>query len=564
MILTKIILLLLIHLILGLYFNKLHCNFIKYMLNFFNHNNRYLTEISENIEKYDVLSLNKYGDAIKTHGEISLVMLYVLRETNKSLYSKELMSVNLYLNNVSEYVNFNGKNDDGIFDLSDQTSSILKGYTILHDFFLDQFEKMTNKVCNNVEYDEVFIYCPDYNESGEYTPESFQYVAKKLKNRLLQTDKQQNDTDDNIKNLEHSEVYFVFNKAIKMSQYWGFLPKNVLLYDLMMHNSENPEKDLMKSSNDEQNLNSRNEYALDLIRFAPLIKNCPDKSEFTLFDIFRYVKYSFYNIDVQIFHTLILTATFRPIALLVRLFIKILSSSIYQYDFHSYQEEPLKFYKHIISVGERIIECFQNFVNMNLFGDDPTDVFFILSKETFQCLKHFIHKNYQLLVLSSKTLMNSIKSFLYKNNFDIIVLTGYYTKSNIDDRLDELVINLKQVEQFVTELKSHRELFEVMKKNFNIDHRLNIQNSYIFNESIISKLCQIKHNNTLLFQFKNDDFKKIGDIKGKNTADDDENRNKIIRQQNHFQENIKNNYRSNDYKPYPIYLVNYILNTKNV
>ncbi|XP_050545358.1 uncharacterized protein LOC126907797 [Daktulosphaira vitifoliae] len=252
MIILKIISLIHIHLTLGLSFYYLQCNFIMYMLNYFSHNNQYLMEMSKNIKKYDVHSLSKYDDAIKNHGEIILVMLDVLRETDKTLYSTELMSVNLYLNNVSEYVDFYARNNEGIYDLSNQTSSILKGYKMVHDFLLEQLKKKILKLCRNVIYDQIFIYCPDYNESGEYTPENIQHVAKKLKNRLIQTDKQQNDTDYYTKKLGLSKLYNVFSNAIKRSKYLELLPKNLIFYDLITRNCDISEKEIMRNSQDKQ------------------------------------------------------------------------------------------------------------------------------------------------------------------------------------------------------------------------------------------------------------------------------------------------------------------------
>ncbi|XP_050548150.1 uncharacterized protein LOC126909763, partial [Daktulosphaira vitifoliae] len=254
MILIKIISLININLTLGLSFNNLQCNFSKYWLNYFNHNKQYLNEISENIELYDVHSLCKYGDAIKTHGELVLVMLDVLREADKKLYSKELMSLNLYLNNVS---------------------------------------------------------------------------------------------DD--------------------------------------------------------------------------------------------------------------------------------------------QEESSKFYENIISVGKIIIECFQNFVNMNLFGDGPTNFFFTLSKKTSTCLSHFIHKNKTDLTLSSIDFKNSLESFFYNNKIEMYVLNAYFEKNFIDDCFNKLVVNLQEVQEYLTELEKHKKLFEVTKNTFNITHILNVEHTFIFNTRIIGK-----------------------------------------------------------------------------
>ncbi|XP_050545343.1 uncharacterized protein LOC126907789 [Daktulosphaira vitifoliae] len=568
MILIKIISLFHIHFTLGLPFYILQCNFMMYMLNYFNHNNRYLIEMSENIKKYDVFSLSKYGDAIKSHGEIILVMLDVLREANKTLYSTELMSVNLYLNNVSEYIDFYARNDAGIYDLSDQTSSILKGYKMVHDFFLEQFKTMMSKYCKNVIYDQIFIYCPDYNKSGEYTPEIIQYVAKKLKNRLIQTDKQQNDMDDNIKNLEYSEVYTFFNKAIERSKYWEFLPKKLIFYDLMTRNCEIFEKEIMRNSQDKQYpllINGRNDNVLDIIRFAPLAIKCKDKSSLTLFDIFRYIKYTLYRKDIELFHTLIFTATFRPIAILVRFFIRVLSSSTYIYNFHSNHKKPLKFYKNIISVGERIIECFQQFVNMNLFGDGPNEVFFSFSKKTSECLNNFINKNKSNLKLSIMELMQALKSFLYKNKIEFIdlsvLITKDITKDIINNYFNELVENLKQVEEYLVKLNSQKEFFKVTIKTFNINHMLDIKYTHVFNRFIISELCKTKDIYTMLYKFNDDYVKQISEFGDKSAAIDDEIRNKIVRHKKHPEIIIHNSNRCElyNYNFYPKYLIDYIL-----
>ncbi|XP_050535833.1 uncharacterized protein LOC126902512 isoform X2 [Daktulosphaira vitifoliae] len=561
MIIIKIILLLHINLTFGLMFNIYHCNFIKYMLNFFNHNNRYLTEISENVENYNVHTLKKYGNTIKTHGEIVLVMLDVLRKANRNLYSNELMSVNLYLNNVSKYVDFYAKNNDGIFDMSNRTSSLLNGYMMFHQFFLKDFEMMILKFCNNVIYDEVFIYCPDYNKSGEYTLENFQYVANKLKNRLLQTDKQQNDTDDNVQNLKHSKVYKVFNKAIKRSQYWEFLPKNLIFYDFMMKNPKISEKDLIRSSQDKQYpilINGRYKNVLDMIRFAPLTKKCPDKSNLRLFDIFRYVKYTFHRKEIEVFLTLLLTATFRPIALLVNFFIAVLRKLSREYDFNSNEQEVLKYYENIISVGKRIIDCFKNFVNVNLFGDNPKQVFLLFLNKTINCYNHFIHKRTDDVVYLCNYLQNALKLFLYNNKFKIDILTGHFTNDINDNLMNALVVNLEQSEEFVAELIKNDKFFEIIKKSFNINYTLCYENTYVFNNYIIDMLCETKDIYTELYKLNSDAATQIGEVKEKSDADDNENENKIIMEhQNHPNKNFKNKYSLNI--NCPKYIIHYIL-----
>ncbi|XP_050546644.1 uncharacterized protein LOC126908525 isoform X2 [Daktulosphaira vitifoliae] len=561
MILKKIILLLTIHLILGISYNDLKCNFLKYMLNYFNHNNRYLIELIENKEKYDVDSLSKYGNAIKTHGEIVLIMLDVLREADKKFYPKELISVNLYLNNVSGNVEFYAKNDDGIFDLSDKTSSIIKGYKMHHKLLSDHLYIIIAKHCQCAIFDEVFIYIPDYNESGEYTLGNFQIVSNKLRNRLLQSDKHQNDTDEYIKNLTFSRVYFYFKKAIKRCEYWEFLPKNLLFYNFMMNNREISEKDLIRNSQDKQYpqlINGRIQNVLDFIRFAPLAIICPDERHLTLFDIFRYIKYSFYTKDIQVFHVLLMTATFRPIALLVRLLINILRSSIDVYNFYSDEKESLILYHNIIFVGNRIIEIFQDFVNLDLFGDGPSRVFLKLSEITSQCLKYFINKNNTSVKLSSIKLMHSLKSFFYDNKFNFDNIYEYSTKDIINTCFNELTVNMKHTETFLRNLEEHKKLFEVTKKTLNINHKLNLQLTNVFNKYTMNVLCQTKDIYTLLYKFNDEYVTQIVDYDKNITFDDDEKINKYMSYENYPEDYINNDYYY-DLHYYPIYLKNYIL-----
>ncbi|XP_050545346.1 uncharacterized protein LOC126907792 [Daktulosphaira vitifoliae] len=493
-------------------------------------------------------------------------MLSILMEANRKLYSKELMSLNLYLNNVSEHLDFYSKNNEKIFDTSNKTFSILKGYLMIHDYFLEQFENMILKYCRYVTYDEVFVYCPDYNKSGEYTIENFRYVANRLKNRLLQRDIQQNDIDDNIKNLEHSEIYFVFNKAVKRSEYWGFLPKNVLLYDFMMNDCKIPEKDLMISSQNEQYpllINRQNESVLDMIRFAPLTYKCPDKRHITIFDIFRYIKYTLYRKEVQVFHTLILTATFRPIILLVRLFIRTIKELIYVYIQKNEQEVPLKYYENIISVGKRILECFQNFVDLNLFGNDSKIFFSSFLYKTSDCLKHFIYKRTRDTMISCSKWEQLSKSFLFNNKLVIKNPTEIFTENSIDELFEKLAVNLKQSEEFVKELKEHDKVFKFTKKTFYVNHILNFQYTYIFHRNIIDNLCRTKDSYTSLF---GDAATQIVRVKEKSNANDNKNRKKqIVVYQNHSEKIIVNSYDECDinycYNPNPKYLINYILFT---
>ncbi|XP_050521358.1 uncharacterized protein LOC126894396 isoform X30 [Daktulosphaira vitifoliae] len=161
-----IILLTSISFCIGLSKLELHCNFSKYMFNFFKHNEKYLLNLEQrnNIQPVELEDLNTYGAALKTHGEIIMAMLDALRPFTKRTTAKDLMAINLYLNNVSGSLNFITRNCSGKYNRN--LSNVLRGYQLHHKTIVDDLNKFINKKCTNVTVDEDFIKCPDYNKSG--------------------------------------------------------------------------------------------------------------------------------------------------------------------------------------------------------------------------------------------------------------------------------------------------------------------------------------------------------------------------------------------------------------
>ncbi|XP_050545769.1 uncharacterized protein LOC126908008 isoform X2 [Daktulosphaira vitifoliae] len=92
---------------------ELNCNFSKYILNYFKHNEKYLLKLEEDKTNISKRDLKMYGKAIQSHGEIVIAMLEALKSEVRPNYPSTLMDVNLYLNNVSGSVemNFKNKND---------------------------------------------------------------------------------------------------------------------------------------------------------------------------------------------------------------------------------------------------------------------------------------------------------------------------------------------------------------------------------------------------------------------------------------------------------------------
>ncbi|XP_050543589.1 uncharacterized protein LOC126906786 [Daktulosphaira vitifoliae] len=496
MIFKYIIILTQLNYTLGICFYDLQCNFTKYMLNYFNHNHRYLTEININKKKYNEIDLKMYGVSIQSHGEIVLIMLDALRKINDyntRKYSKELMAINLYFNNVSGYLDMLATNKENEIDVSDLKPNVLQGYMIIHKLITSQLEKTLENICKTYSYDKEFVKCPNYNTSGVYNIENLRYTTDKLKNRLLKNNKEQNITDVHFENLNKSIIFIFFRLSYFKHDYWDFLPKNILLYDLMTNRQQMSERNLLLGSQARQHgivENERPKNVLDILRFTPLTLNCIDGSQVTLYDIFKYVKYLFYRIDIQFFHTLVLTATFRPISLLIQYYMKILGCSTFIYNLDKPNATESKFVNNMNIIGSKILYYFQYYINLEIFGSLPSEFFKCFLIKTKECIDNFNVNNKNVFINLVSELIESLESFMLGNKIDYKISPDVITTENIDFFYKELEINMNQVQDYITELENNLESFFFIRKTFNVEYLFKLSPTHVLRPFIINQMCQ--------------------------------------------------------------------------
>ncbi|XP_050526826.1 uncharacterized protein LOC126897336 [Daktulosphaira vitifoliae] len=303
---------------------ELNCNFSRYILNYFKHNEKYLLKLEE--EKSNILigDLQIYGRAIQSHGEIVIAMLEALRSEDWRDYPSSLMNVNLYLNNVSGSVEMSFKNKNGKFDDSNRILNLLEGFLMIHKAIVKRLEYFVLSTCFDISFEEVFTNCPDFNKEKDYRIKFLPDIVEKLKNRLSINDLQLN--DERLK-LKHSEVFRILKLAIKSDSRWDFHPKKLLYYDLMMGLQKFDERNLISGVQYRKIPEVKDCWAVNVIdyfKFSPLTYKCPDDSYVTLFDVFRYMKYNFNTKQLQGYQELVLASTIRPILLVVRMYISFL------------------------------------------------------------------------------------------------------------------------------------------------------------------------------------------------------------------------------------------------
>ncbi|XP_050545646.1 uncharacterized protein LOC126907949 [Daktulosphaira vitifoliae] len=383
-------------------------------------------------------------------------------------------------------------NEDGGIDLLDLKSNILHTYRFIHKFLVTQLDNFNKTRCIDLEIDQEFVNCPNYNQSRNYNLDNMICVSKKLKNRLLQTDEELNIIDIHQKKLKNSFIYKIFKLSFNVGEYWDFLPKNIILYDFMMNGQNVYERDITFGSQARQYQileNERPKYVLDILRFAPLNKKCGDGSQVTLFDLFRYVKYTIYRSDVVIFHSLVLAATFRPFALIIRFYIKIFSGFKFIYNLKKPDNTIITFYNNMRKVGSNIIDYFQFFIDLNIFGDGPTKIFRQFLIQTIECIDNLNNNKYFNKTLVAD-LSNALKKFIYDNKMDCKIPTDAVTLININAYYEELIIQVNQIGVYIKELEKNIQLFNYMKKTGNVDLASSYPFIYMLKPFTLDLLCQ--------------------------------------------------------------------------
>ncbi|XP_050545613.1 uncharacterized protein LOC126907938 isoform X2 [Daktulosphaira vitifoliae] len=474
---------------------ELNCNFTKYILNYFKHNEKYLLKLEEDKTNISINDLKMYGKAIQSHGEIVIAMLEALRSEDKANYPFKLMDVNLYLNNVSGSVEMSYINKSGKFDQLNGKLNLLEGFLMIHKAMVKRIENFMNNTCSYVSFDEVFTNCPDFNEKKDYRIQFLPGVVEKLKNRLTNNDLR---LKDERLILNNSEIFKLFELALENDSRWDFHPKNLLYYDLMMGQQKFDERNLMSGVQYRKLPEVKDHRAvnvMDYFKFAPLQYQCPDGSFLTLFDVFRYMKYNFDSKQLQGFQELVLASTIRPVLLLVRMYALFLRkfNLFFKSNKNKTNRKNLNEIRDNMSnIGAIIITQIEDFNNLNLFKIIPKTYLDNLCRAMRNIFKR---KHSQPYVVMVDNIMKYTKDFFDKNKLNKyigIIVDINITDDNVDKFYNEFaqLVNVKST--YLTELEKYKASFNTVNKTRNINDFFfkQISNELFKSKSdILNRLC---------------------------------------------------------------------------
>ncbi|XP_050521343.1 uncharacterized protein LOC126894396 isoform X15 [Daktulosphaira vitifoliae] len=493
---------------------ELHCNFSKYMLNFFKHNEKYLLHLEKrnNIQPVDFEDLNTYGKALKTHGEIIMAMLDTLRPFSKRSTAHDLMSINLYLNNVSGSLNFITRNCSGKYNRN--LSNVLRGYQLHHRTIVDELNEFINNKCTNVTVDEDFIKCPDYNKSGIYNIKDLPKIAEKLKNRFTNYNVNNTATMVNI-----NEIFNALLSSLNSNKYNDFDPKNLLFFYLLNDNVDH--RPFTINSNDVQFTLLKNKKKLDLLRYATVKFKCPNNTYLNITDVFQYMLYSFNAQNMITFQELVITATIQPIIKLVRIYnlnLKNLSSFVSN---AIIKKNEINFFK-IVKIGVEIVKNLDCIIHLNILNEYPESLLYALLKESKNIIS--CYKNNILYQSNTMTnIVNTVQRFLKSNRLDITFGTTFpenFIEYNFDSLFSIVEDYSQKVTAYITGLKSFKQIYKIVNKTYYFKYFYVSRNKNFFCDDVIEYICNqrsytnlFNKNNVIDIQTetktevdKNDDF----------------------------------------------------------
>ncbi|XP_050526827.1 uncharacterized protein LOC126897338 [Daktulosphaira vitifoliae] len=545
----------------ALEYTKVNCNFTKYILNYFKHNEKYLQKLEENKSNILRRDLKMYGRAIQSHGEIVIAMLEALRSEDRSNYPSPLMEVNLYLNNVSGSVEMSFKNKSGKFDESNRILNLLEGFLMIHKAIVNRLENFVYNTCSDVYFEEVFTNCPDFNKEKDYRIKFLPDIVEKLKNRLSINDLQHK--DERLK-LKHNEVFRILQLAMKNDCRWDFHPKKLLYYDLMMGLQKFDERNLMSGVQyrklpDVKDCRAVN--VIDYFKFAPLTYKCPDDSYLTLFDVFRYMKYNFDSKQLQRYQELVLASAIRPILLVVRMYISFLkrindfcNSKWYNKNKNKNNLDEIR--NKMAEIGPIIINQIKYFKNTNLLQSQPIIYLDRLCNDIRKIVDGDVSQSghtFNTIMSHTKTFFSNNKLNTYDGKITEYKIKHINTIVNLYNEFSQLVSGMST---YLIELDKYKESLNTVNETRNIYSLYFKDNSNdIFKpqSDFINRLCSQNIYNEIYnmdtTEFINDEKTSINTVNPDYVNDEKQTDNQNIEDSSEL--NI----------PLPKYMVDYILFT---
>ncbi|XP_050527769.1 uncharacterized protein LOC126897873 isoform X1 [Daktulosphaira vitifoliae] len=443
-----------------------HCNFSRYMLNYFKHNEQYLLYLDKNSEKVTEEDLNEYDKAVQSHGNIVIFMIQELYYYHNDYYPSDLMTVNMYLNNISGSIIVIYK-EDAVNDIKNNKVFLsLEGLKLLNHTMI---KCLDNYIKSNCTEEPIMLFV--------------EYPIKLLPSHILNIDQLSRATEY-LREKLMTEINF---EKINNQDQQLFHPKNILFYNLMTNDSEE-NLTIGTKSKRRQNLDyDKPKEVLDLLRFAPLNIKCADETHLTLLDFFRFAEYQFFFCDIKTFHKILRGAIFYPVGVLIADYTHFVNAfrncKVLKKDNKIVQDS-------LVTLGKKIALILQTFINLKIYDVERFDFFKIISSRLHLILnwvKGIPLRNEDL----PEMMLKEIKNFMLKHKLKFnLEYENIFSEKIFVNILNIILGKTNLVESYIQEIKNHvNSLYSVY--NLKLFGRISVKNyKHFLMPDIIDNICK--------------------------------------------------------------------------
>ncbi|XP_050537502.1 uncharacterized protein LOC126903368 isoform X2 [Daktulosphaira vitifoliae] len=414
----------------------------------------------KNIEIYTEEDLKKYGQAIQTHGDVVLLMIQDLLTIDGYHFPYDLMTVNLYLNNNSGSINVMYRYETGNNIEYNKVFLGVKGLRLQNYSMMTQLERFIDNYCSNVLLSE-FVNYPNEDMSSQLNIDELDFVTKYLKGKIIKE---------------------IIPEIVEINNITRFHPENVLFYNIMLNQSD---KNLIYGTELRQHqefVNGKPKNILDLLRFVPLDLQCADKTNLTIHDIFRFVKYQYLFIDMRVFQKLLIGATFHPIGMLIANFVYLVSEMIKN-------DIILQDYKSLKCLCKRIKEILQSYITLHIFRE-PANMFLISILNHLYVILYWFRGTRPIENDLPDVIIKKLKDFMdnIMIKFNIDSETNV-TEQNLMEIYGIILENTDQVDLYVKKLENYADSFHLIY-DIQAVQRINIKDfKFFLTPDLIDILC---------------------------------------------------------------------------
>ncbi|XP_050532286.1 kinesin-related protein 4-like isoform X4 [Daktulosphaira vitifoliae] len=453
---------------------QLHCLFSKYVLRFFKLNEKLfiLNNYDTNGQgKFGMTNLMNYDANLQSQSQYIKAMLNELRIRKKNYYAKDLMTVNLYLNNLQGNLNIIGSSENvSESPYSDPFSKeeilrnrFIKNYNMIVKYLIESVNSYCKSSCKNIEIDHRFDeLCELVNISEKETiyndPKKILAEIHLMKYHGLATFKQSIDGD----NLN------------------DYHPTKMMFYDLMTNNIK---FDKSASNSNKQQINEfqknkqeSNDYenGLSNIREVVLASNQTSFTKKTILDAFYCVSSNFRAEYLKSFQQQVLAATVYPILKSVSNYMIAFKQVFYVNNQLLNQIEPM------LKVGNSLAENFRNFVNLYILPEKVNgylvkllnNVENIINIKSNKSLNKFRHTELvsEVLSLCSKPMLLNRLEFNVEDKPE-----KRLNNEQFNILLNKLNNEVNKTRNYVTVLSVHRHIYIVIRRSVPHDDMFEIE-----------------------------------------------------------------------------------------